>query len=117
MESESKTILWKAMMKGFVDTCIMNEKYDEGKKWNEIWFGGNSWKMVWKYELILWSEVDVDKCGADLNSNGVACWKADLRLEVEGFWKTYLHWSPVKVVVFEAKPKNPFEGKNLRFDN
>ena len=48
MESESKTILWKAMMKGFVDKCIMNEKYDEGKKLNEIWYGGNRWKMVWK---------------------------------------------------------------------
>ena len=61
--------------------------------------------------------VDVDKCGADLNSNGVACWQADLLLEVKGFWKTYLHWTPVKVVVFEAKPKNQFKGKHLRFDN
>ena len=35
----------------------------------------------------LCSEVDVVECGADLNSNGMACWKADLSLEVEGFWK------------------------------
>ena len=40
MESESKTILWKAMMKGFVDKCIMNEKYDEGKKMK--------WILVWR---------------------------------------------------------------------
>ena len=34
----SEIILWKAMMKGIVVTCIMNEKYDEGKKWNGIWY-------------------------------------------------------------------------------
>ena len=28
----SKIILWKEMMKGIVDKCIMNEKNDEGKK-------------------------------------------------------------------------------------
>ena len=28
----SEIILWKAMMKGIVDKCIMNEKYNEGKK-------------------------------------------------------------------------------------
>ena len=50
----SEIILWRAVMKGIVVKCIMNEKYDEGKKWNEIWYGGNRWKikMVWKYELI-----------------------------------------------------------------
>ena len=32
VKARSKITWWKAMMKGIVDKCIMNEKYDEGKK-------------------------------------------------------------------------------------
>ena len=41
VKARSESTWWKAMMKGIVDKCIMNEKYNEGKKWNEIWYGSN----------------------------------------------------------------------------
>ena len=44
-------------MKGSVVTCIMNEKNNEEKKWNEIWYGENRWKLELGIDLC--SEVDV----------------------------------------------------------
>ena len=39
VKAMSEIILWVSMMKGTVDKSIMNENYDEGRKWNEIWYG------------------------------------------------------------------------------
>ena len=53
---------------------------------------------------------------AELNQMAKVAEKADLRVEVKVFWKHYLHLTPFKVMVFEEKSKNQFEGKNLSFD-
>ena len=39
-----------------------------------------------------------------------------MHLEVNMFKKNYLHLTFVKVLVFEAKSKNQFEGENLHFE-
>ena len=46
----SEIISWVSMMKGTVVKSRIYEKYDEGRKWNEICYGGNRCNetMPWK---------------------------------------------------------------------